>query len=174
MIYLFWALLNIALFLYFIFLCLIATKLIREKINITAAIFFVVAFLSYLGSSNTDKDESDSNQKARWQFIPPDSIQHQQTGRKDISLEKTWISNYSLSIKYSINQKDNSAIPISAYATTGGFISGTTWKPMNIILNKTNHKNTLAYAVDVKVEWQLMGSTVYSQLKTYKGLAIVK
>ncbi|MEP7318285.1 MAG: hypothetical protein ABI921_06080 [Panacibacter sp.] len=176
MTYLLWGLLNIGLFLFFIVICFKATKLIREKVGLFASIIFVFGLLSFVGHTNNDKDnkEPKSNQIKTWKFISEDSLKNNDTYLLDIDLEKTLVSKYELGIKYGKDKQKQINIPISAYSSTTGFISGTNWKPVSIIINKTNENNKFEYSVDGIVEWKLLGATIYSQLKEYKGIALSK
>jgi hypothetical protein len=89
-------------------------------------------------------------------------------------LEKTLIAKYILDIKYGKDKQGEINVPISAYASTNGFISGTIWKPTSIIVNTTNDNNKFEYFVDGVVEWRLLGATIYSELKEYKGVTKIK
>lgn len=176
MTYLLWSLLNIGLFLFFIVICFKATKLIREKIGIFASIIFVFGLLSFIGHSNNDNDnnEPNSNQIKTWKFVSEDPLSRNATYSLEIDLEKTLVSKYELGIKYGKDNQGQMNIPISAYSSTTGFISGTNWKPVSIIVNRTSDNNKFEYFVDGVVEWKLLGATIYSQLKDYKGIALLK
>ncbi|MBK0368740.1 hypothetical protein [Flavobacterium agrisoli] len=176
MTYLLWGLLNIGLFLFFILICFKATKLIREKLGLFASIIFVFGLLSYVGHSNGDNDnkEPNSNQIKTWKFVSEDSLKSNDTYLIDIDLEKTLISKYYLGIKYSKDKEGQVNIPISAYSSTTGYVSGTNWKPLSIIVNTTNDNNKFEYFVHGVVEWKLLGATIYSELKEYKGVAFTE
>lgn len=81
---------------------------------------------------------------------------------------------YKLGIKYGKDKQSQINILISASSSTTGFISGTKWKPISIIINKTNDNNKFEYFVEGVVEWKLLGATIYSQSKVYKGVALTK
>jgi hypothetical protein len=176
MTYLLWGLLNIGLFISFIVICFKATKLIRENVGLFASIIFVFGLLSFVGHSKIDNDnkEPNSNQIKTWKFISEDSLKSDESYLLDINLEKTLISKYELGIKYGKHKQGQINIPISAYSSTTGFISGTNWKPLSIIINRTDDNNKFEYFVDGVVEWKLLGATIYSQLKEYKGIALTK
>ena len=176
MTYLLWGLLNIGLFLFFIVICFKATKLIREKIGLFASIIFVFGLLSFVGHSNNDNDnkEPNSNQIKTWKFTSEDSLNRNATYLLDVNLEKTLVSKYDLGIKYGKDKQGEINIPINAYSSTTGFISGTNWKPILILVNRTNDNNKFEYFVDGVVEWKLLGATIYFQLKEYKGIALTK
>jgi hypothetical protein len=175
MLYLLWGLLTIGLFLFFIVICFRATKLIREKFGLFASIVFVFGLLSFVGHSNNDNDnkEPHSNQIKTWKFSSEDSLSRNMTFFINIDLEKTLVSKYDLGIKYGKDKHGQLNIPISAYSSTTGFISGTNWKPITIIVNRTDDNVKFEYFVVGVVEWKLLGATIYSQQKNYKGVALI-
>jgi len=175
MIYLLWALLNIALFISFIGICFRATKLIRDRIGVFASIIFVFGLLSFIGQSNNDNynKEPNSNQIKTWKFLSEDSLNRRSTNSLFINLEKTSISKYELYISYSIDQQQMNT-PISASSSTTGFIAGTNWKPASIVVNRTTDDDKFEYIVNGVVEWKLLGATIYTQGKNYHGIAFIK
>ena len=175
MLYLLWGLLNILLFLYFIIICFKATRLLREKVGLLASIIFVIGLLSFIGQSNkgSDNKEPNSNQIKTWKFTSEDSINRNATSSVDIVLEKTLVSKYHLGLKYGKDRQQRNS-PISAYSLTTGLTSGTTWKPVTIVVNRTNDNYKFEYLVDGVVEWKLLGLTIYSQQKEYEGKAFTK
>lgn len=176
MLYLLWSLLNIAVFLFFIVICIRATKLIREKIGLFASIIFVFGLLSFVGNAenNSGNKEPNSNHVKTWKFASGEGLNNIATSFVDIDLEKTFTSTYRLSIKYGKDKQGQVNTPISANSSATGFVSGTNWKPFSIIVNQTGDNNKLEYHVNGIVEWKLLGATVYAQLKEYKGVAEVK
>lgn len=176
MTYLLWGLLNSGLFLFFIIICFKATKLIREKIGLFSSIIFVFGLFSFVIHSNNDNDnkEPNSNQIKTWKFISEGSLKSNHSYLLNIDLEKTLVSKYDLGIKYGQDKQGQINIPISAYSSSTGFISGTNWKPGSIIINRTEDNNKFEYFVDGVVEWKLLGAIIYSQLKGYKGIALIK
>jgi len=176
MLYLLWGLLNIGLFLFFVTTCFRATKLAREKLGLFASIIFVFGLLSFIFKTNTNKVSKGlgSLQIRTWTFAPEDSLDSSATYVSDTELEKTLISKYGLYIEYGKNKQRKLNIPISAYSLATGFVSGTNWKPLSIIINQTNDNHKFQYYVYGTIEWELLGATVYSQPKEYKGLALVK
>ena len=75
-------------------------------------------------------------------------------------------------INYTEDIKGGKKIPISASSSTSGFVSGTNWRPMSIIINETSDNNQFNYIVLGVVEWHILGTTIYLQSKEYKGIAI--
>lgn len=174
MLYLLWALLNIGLFIFFIIICFNATKLIKEKFGVLTSLVFVFGLLSFIGRSDTNNNEPNSNQIRTWKFSEEDSLKNNESYLLDIDLEKTLISKNNLGIKYGKDKQGQINIPVSAYSSTTGFISGTNWKPISIIVNRTTDNNKFHYFIYGVVEWKLLGATVYSQAKEYKGTVLTR
>jgi energy-coupling factor transporter transmembrane protein EcfT len=176
MLYLVWALLNIGLFIFFIVICFNATKLIKEKFGVLTSIVFVLGLLLFIEQSNVDKDnkEPNSNQIKTWKFNSSDSLDKGSIVFRDFDLEKTLISKYSLGIGYGKDKQLQNNIPVSANTWTTGFESGTSWEPISIIINRTDDNLKFEYDVNGTIKWNLLGMTMYSQPKHWKGIAVLK
>lgn len=176
MLYLLYALLNIALIIFFVVTCFRATRLVRESFGLFAAFIFAFGLLSFIG-----RDTNDSNDKApnaspikTWHFtLEEERLKRSETFSIDIVLEKNSFSKNMLVISYGKDKQGQFNIPISAVSSASGFVSGTTWKPTSIIVNRTAD-NKFEYEVDGVVIWQLLGATIYTQAKEYRGLALPK
>lgn len=181
MLYLFWALLNLALFLFFIFTCLKATKLLREKFGIFASIVFVFGLLSFVGNpdNNNDNKSPGSNQLNTWNFYSPnslnplDSLRANETSFFSVNVDKNIISKNDLIISYNRDQQGLNS-PVSASFATSGLMMGTYWKPRAIMVNRTDDNNKFEYIIIVEVQWKLLGATIYTQAKELDGIAIIK
>ncbi len=175
MLYLIWALLNTAIFIFFLVTCFRATKLVREKLGMLPVIVFVFGLLSFMSNADSENDnkEPGSSQLRTWKFTALDSLDENSTAIINVDLEKTWIVDYQLGIKYGKDKKGISNIPISAYSSANGWVVGTNWRPSSIIVN-TNEQNQLEYEVNSTLEWKLLGMTVYAQPKNYNGTASLK
>lgn len=176
MLYILWGLLNIGLFLFFIGTCFKATKLLRDKVGFLSSFIFILGLFLFIVHSNNNRDnkKSNSNQIKTWQFASEDSLSRNATFLLELDLEKTVLATYTLGISYGKDQLQQMNIPISAYSSTSGFISGTNWKPISIMVTNTSDNNKFIYRVDGVMEWQLLGATIYSQTKTYQGFASTK
>lgn len=176
MTYFIWGLLNMGIFIFFIVICFKATKLIREKIGLFAAIIFVFGLLSFMGKSNYDNNHlgSNSNQVNDWKFIAEENLPSKDSYSIDIDLDKSLFTKFDISIKYCKTNNNKLHVPISANSNITGLVSGVDWKVKSIILNKTEEINKFEYFVDGVVEWKLLGTRFYSQLKRYKGFAYTK
>ena len=177
MIYLLWGLINIGLFLFFIVLCFRATKFVRAKVGLFGAIIFAFGLLSFMGNSNygNDNKEPNSNHIKTWEYTLDEvSLDRSTFYKLVINLEENLVSKYYLKILYGKDKSGDYTIPIGAHSLRDGFVSGTNWKPVDIMVNRTNDKKNFEYIVDGVLEWKLLGATIYSQSKTYKGTTSLK
>lgn len=175
MLHIFWLLLNIGIGLYFLLICFKVTKLAREKIGLIATLVLVFGLVSFIGNANKNDEslEPNSNKIKTWKFNFMDSLKSNENYLVKTLLEKNSISNYQLSIQYGKTYPENENIPISAYSTSEGFGSCTKWIPKLIILNRTANNINFEYDVSGIVEWKLLGATLYTEIKNYKGVASV-
>jgi hypothetical protein len=176
MIYLIWGIFNLGLFFYFIYICFKVPKLIKEKIGLFAAIFFVLGLLSFISQPENERFGSklENGQKNEWKFNETDSLEGYVKYLRSIPLEETLISNFTIGIGYGISKHSKLNIPISANSSMTGFISGIKWNPMVVIIKTTLDNNRFQYFVDGTIEWKLLGATIYTQLKTYNGYVAIK
>ncbi len=174
MMYLIWGLLNIGLLIYFLTICLKATKLIRDKIGLFAAIIFVIGFLSMCNHTSTNKNnKTNTTNNDTWTFNSIDSLNNQTTTFQREELEKNLISKYFLEITYG-KDKNEKYIPISAYISTNGFKLGTNLNAISITINKTEDNKGFKYIVVGTEDWNLLGTTIYTRIKTFKGIILAK
>jgi hypothetical protein len=107
----------------------------------------VFGLLSFIGNPNNDNKEANSNQIKTWDFISKDSLKNNESYFLSIDLENSLVSKYTLGIKYGKDKQVQNNIPISSYSSTTGLISGINWKPVSIIVNRTNDNNKFDYSV---------------------------
>lgn len=176
MLYLIWGLLNIGLVIYFLVICVKATKLVKEKIGLFASGFFVLGLLLFLGQPAKDSYNRGANSDRINSniFASEDSLNLDATFLVTINLENNWISKKDLGIKYGKEKQGQIIIPISAYSTATGFISGTIWRPISIKVNRTDDNNEFQYFVVGIVDWKLLGATIYTQSKSFNGIVSTK
>ena len=168
MIYLLWALINLALSLYFLSICIKAIKLVRQELGLFATVIFVIGLLSFCGRNNDKNKDTNSNQTKNWTFTSNDSLHQDISSFLKVKLQDNLISKYEITIDYG-KDKNNINIPISAFPSTTGFIAGTEWKAVSISVYKTNDNTKFQYYVAGYVEWNLLGINVYTQNKIFKG-----
>jgi hypothetical protein len=167
--YLLWGLLNIVLFVFFIVTCFKASKFLKEKIGLLAAIVFVFGLLSFVTTSGNDEENlaTDKNERKKWKFATDDKIEINSIQTISVVLERTIMSQYQLGIQY--GKTSDQILPVQAYSLTTGLISGTNWKPVSIDVNTSGDDKTLQYFVIGVIEWKLLGATIYSQPKSFSG-----
>jgi len=170
MIYLIWGLLNIGLIIYFLTICIKVTKLVREKMGLFVTVFFVLTLLSFIGNANKDsyRKTANSNQTKTWNNTSEDSLTLHIPAFQRIEMEKNLVTSYELVVLYGKDRNDN-IVPLSASTSNSGFIAGTEWIPKSIEIDKTNDNNKYNYSVTGIVEWHLLGTTVYTQMKRFNG-----
>lgn len=168
MIYLLWALINLALIIYFLSICIKAIKLVRQELGLFATVIFVIGLLSFCGHNNDKNKDSNSNQTKNWTFTSNDSLNQEMRSFLRVKLQNNLISKYEITLDYS-KDKNNVNVPISAFPTTNGFTAGTEWKPVSISVYKTHDNTKFQYYVAGYVEWNLLGVNVYTQNKIFEG-----
>jgi hypothetical protein len=173
MLYLIWGLFNLGLVIYFLVICYRATKLVKEKNGLLTAIFFVFGLFSFIGIHTKDQ-YNNLNKTSSIVFASADSLNIDASYFIEIDLENNFISKKSLEVNYVREKQDLANIPISAYSTTIGFISGTIWKPNSIEVNRTDDNNKFQYFVTGMVEWKVLGATIFTEVKTFKGIVSIK
>lgn len=174
MINLLWTLLNIGLFLFFIIICFKATKLVREKSGLFASVVFVLGLLSFISKPDNDYNKKPNSDRGKtWEFTTGNSLDPTNTHMMSVDLEKTLVSTNVLGIKYGKDKLGRTNIPISAYSSMTGFVSGTSWIPSIVMVNK-KVDNKFEYFVAGVIKWNLLGATIYSQPKTYRSIVMAK
>lgn len=172
MLYMLWGFLNLGLLVFFVSICFRAAKLIREHIGLFASIVFVFGLLSFVGTS-VDKDETGirvNNQVKKWTFKSKSEIIPDTWKYVSIPIDKTpWLSSVDLGVAYGHEKLSMKPIPLEATSTTSGFVNGHRWRPIAITVNLTATLEQLTYHVDGLLEWNLLGTTIYVQHKTYSG-----
>lgn len=169
MIQLLWGLLNIGLLLFFVVTCFKASRLIRDNIGYVASVVFVFGLLSFMSNKDTNL-----KQKSSWEFASKDSLITDMNSSLHIMLDKTMLTTLGLNISYGHHKTEEQNIPISAYSTLLGFMSGLNWKPTSISVYKTTDNSKFQYYVHGNLEWQLIGTTMYAQPKNYEGIALIR
>ena len=169
MLQLLWGTLNIALFLYFLFVCFKAVKLVRYQLGSLAAIVLVIGLLSFIGRSS--EDESDNELQAE---IPMEFADASTTRLYNVVIEETLTQDYHLYINFSQEESSSGYVTANVSSFVTGFTSGTSWEPHMFIANTEESKRTIEYTIDGTVDWLLLGVKLYSEPKTYTGTIDLK
>ncbi|PBI91595.1 hypothetical protein BSF41_11970 [Flavobacterium sp. ACN2] len=160
MIQLIWAIVNIATVLGLVIFCTKTASEIRNKISLSATLLFSFFALSFI--ARPSKEEKDKKFEFENRETKTQSLNHNNYF-SNIVLEEDLLSKIEL---YANSDGENAS---SAMIRRTGFICGTRWSTVYIIINKTEKKNTFQYEVGGTRKWILLGIEVYSEFKDFKG-----
>ena len=163
---LFWSLLNIALFLYFIFLCLKIILLTKRHLGAFASLVFAFGLVSFMASPNADRKNLalPNNEKSKILSV---SNLAKNTDLRRIELETGFLTKVYLNV--GVSEKENGQVALTNYAGIEGLVSGLNWQTQNVDFQTTKKQNGVKYTVHGILHWKLLGMTIYSQLKVYQG-----
>ncbi len=167
-----WGLLNGIFLIYFIIICLKSVKLLKEKIGILAALIFVIFLLSLISKSN-EKNITEKNIEILNQTNPTKAFDGN-SFYNEITLEEHLTSKIGLSIFVGENKTTKALSILNANSNRTGFIFGTNWNAKNIDIDLQKDQNYCNYSVFGILEWKILGFTIYSENKTFKGNALLK
>lgn len=173
MLYLIWAIINIAAYIYFFKVLIISGKLVRQKLGVLAACIFVLGLFSFIGVSH-DKEDSlkpGTNDYKMWKLYTDDDRDKNMDMSNWIDLDSNWISHYTLFYKHGLDKGTHQRIPLEANSIMSGMAIGTRWKPYAVNMDPTPDGWHFTYSVRGTVQWYLMGINIYSQDKVYTGVA---
>lgn len=166
-----WSLFNIAALVYVVVLCFKATKIIRDKFGVSASILVTIIVLSFL-SDPGDADSvgrSTGSSSNRFVFVPADSTIPAETSFKMITLETNRVTTYELGIWYGKDIHGTPFVPIRAFSSAGGLVSGIYWRPESIIVNRMSDDGQFSYIVSGTKIWRLLGISLYHEAVLYRG-----
>ncbi|WP_266365544.1 hypothetical protein [Tellurirhabdus rosea] len=170
--YLLWALLNIFLFIYLLGLYYRAVRLVRQEYGVFAACVLVFGFLSFGGCSS---DRQKSNQPPDLvNFVPKDSTEQTDLLRANVDLENGGLFRIRLWVDYGRDKKTQQSVPISGVSSFNGLSAGIWWEPQFIYASRPDAVGHVRYTVHGTLHWRLLGATVFSENKLYKGTALAK
>ncbi|TGN24481.1 hypothetical protein [Empedobacter tilapiae] len=159
-----WTFINIAIFIYLLFICFELLKLIKTKIGFVKTIVLTIGFISII-SKNTN-NENDSIELLNETSINSEKYKIEET------IESNIISKIKLSLFYSNNK--NEVEFTSAKTEKFGLTSGTELKIHSIAINKAEINKKYNYNILGSKEWKLLGIGIYTENKEYEGEFKVK
>ncbi|UFH55992.1 hypothetical protein [Spirosoma sp. KNUC1025] len=171
MLYLFWALLNLALFLIFVSICFRAAKLIQANLGFLASVVFIFGLLSLASDSNNETNANSSTVK-KWNFANKQAVETLTSKYAHITLDQTWTTTTSLAIQFGREKITKKLLPTEAYSSLTGFVGGYVWEPEALLVGIKAEQ--LTYLIDGTLEWKVLGMTVYNQHKRYSGSITVQ
>lgn len=166
MFYVFWLILNLALFASAVIVAFKLIRLIREKAGIVTAV--IAAFLLLAFMSRGDESGGGTNNTPKWTFNSTDSIAKNSSGSKTLALDKNPLSKNMLILHYGKDRQRNTVLPLYAFSVSNGLTGGTKWVPVSVMATASS-ANTINYVVEGAVEWNLLWVTVYREEKVYRG-----
>jgi len=174
MFFLFWTLLNVGLFLYFIFICLRATRRVWERVGLFAACLMVFGLLSFIGHSKEQIKQPGPNPGNQW---VTEQEEYQRLAPA-VSISKNLVRSptykITLDIQCARDPKTGKIVPITASQNGNGLMAGFTLKPSSVYLSQTNEENKYRYYVDCSFAWTLLGLISYHDQRTFTGVIELK
>lgn len=172
MLQLIWGILNALLLIYFIVICFKSAKLIKEKIGFLASFVFAIGLLSFISKPNENKI-TEKNIDILNQTNPKKAF-NGNTYISFVTLENNLTSKIELTILHGEKESDKELIILNADCNRTGFMSGTEWQAKNIYVDNVEEKGFCKYDVNGIMEWKILGITIFSEAKNFKGNAILK
>ncbi len=171
MIYFLWTLLNFGLLVVFIGICFRATKFIKEKLGLVASVIFVFGLLSFvINSGNKDDVVKKGNSREKdFIFKSMTEIEPNTLTYSDNILEKNFLSDINLGVAFGQEKSTKNKVAVDGNSSISGLVGGHKWEPLSLIVNKHPLSNKWTYEVTGSLKWKLLGTTIYSQFKTFSG-----
>lgn len=173
MLYVFWALLNIGLLIYFLYLFAKVAGILASKIGRFPGYFFALALLSFVCRPYSNKFNSGTNEIKKWGFAVQDSLEQNSLFYKIVPFKTTPISKYNIGFKYGTVKYSKKVVPLNAYSNVTGLIIGIDWIPNNIIMEPIGDGQKFHYIINATTQWRLLGFPVYTQCQDYTGTVSV-
>ncbi len=170
MIFLLWTVLNIGLFLCFIFICFRATKLVRREFGTIFSAIFVFGLLSFIAQPNNGNGKL--GEQFKFDFIKDNPKSLENSNFVTTTLDSNLIFKMHLTVQYRKNDSTTLITPMDGFSTTSGLVAGNRWKAYSVSTNVEGTK--IKYSVLGAIEWKLLGFNIYTQNKNYKGFIETK
>lgn len=155
-----WGILNIAILIYFVIVCIKSTKIIREKLGVVTALILVLGLLSFVAAPKDENSKTESFKFNKNKF-------QGNTYLKSVKLEDNLATEIELTVKFGENEKEKKIL--SAQTNRNGFVSGTNWKVETVSIENSKKENKYLYEVSGILEWKILGLRIYSESKYFKG-----
>ncbi len=164
MIYLLWALLNIVILICSFLFSIRVFKTIHQQYGLLMTFLFCFILLSLLNhpkEKETDKIFYLENKTKNIELAANETI-------KQVVIENNILNKTRMHLNF--RTRNDSIKPYKASFFTKGFICGTNWKAIMVVINPCRKNNQFKYDIEARQEWKLMGITFYVELETYRGL----
>ena len=170
MLHLLWSILNIGIFIFFIAVSVRATKLVREKMGVFAAIVLVFGLLSFISrKADAPNLEPGGSSLGTWRFVSDISAYTNDIKKINIVFDNNIISKSVVTVVYNKDPQSGLYKPLEANTHINGLVAGTRWIPLSVQVSPTAVPKEFTYEVIGVVEWKLLGTTIISQAKEWTG-----
>jgi hypothetical protein len=160
-----WAILNVAIFIFFLVrLNKLSAGIRRKKGMGNMLLFLGVVFCAIPGNLKQHK-----HQTKDWQFAKRENLQPNKGGMISAVIGKTSLFRYNLTIGYGLDKASGKRLPEDASAHSTGIYAGTQWRPTHIWVKPTASNDRFYYEVFSELKWSLLGITLYTEDLTHKG-----
>lgn len=166
-----WAILNIAATVALIVLIIRASRKVRAKFGIGAAILFGIVAFS-LACHDPDNDAAKAK-NGNWETTESLHIRNNCHHKKSIVLDKNWLSEYVLDIFYGENEETGQNTAIKAWVRVNGTFLGSNWDPLYVLIENLGN-NRISYSVNAVHSWYLLGLMVMGNAKEFDGEMVLE
>lgn len=165
MIYLIWTILNLIIYLYFLYLIFgfitIGRRIFKTHFKFISMFIMIIGIVQIISPSNQDEKKNTIiiNEK-------PDDIYNSK--KNIIVLEDNMTMDFILSIKY---YEDNDLfIPTASHTIISGFVGGFDWTFTSIQTSNYLPNEQVEYSVNGILKWKLFGINIYNEFKSFNGI----
>ncbi|WP_188598643.1 hypothetical protein [Polaribacter pacificus] len=164
MIHLVWSLINLLILLYFIYLLVGFLRkgkaIFKPQFKVVSVFILVVGIIQVISATSL---KSTTNK-----ILITDAYNNVNYSKvEELLLEENLTFDIHMSLNYSIDQ--NMDVPISSQSELTGFVSGYEWEFKSIATETHNPDENAAFVATGILKWNLLGVTVFRELKTFKG-----
>lgn len=164
MLHLIWSLLNVIVLLYFAYLLVgfiaVGRQIFNPKLKVVSAIILVIGVVQIASASSKEE----SNQQI---IITQDYDPQNDSTIKEVLLEDNLTFDINMFVEYSL--EENEYVPVESKSYLTGIVYGYEWEFKSIQTHNYEAKKKADFTADGVLKWNLLGITVYSQLKSFKG-----
>ncbi len=161
--YILWMLLNTCLGFFVLYIIYRLTKVAYIKAGSIGAITIVLIIITII----CKPVKSNNNlQTKTWNFKTADSVRWFRSGYF-IAIENNPVFNIQLDVTSLSDKNRLVQEPLKASTQITGIVGGNDWIPQNILLTAKN--DSFYYIVSGRLDWKLLGITVFTQQKNFRG-----
>lgn len=166
MVYLIWSILNLTLWLYFLYLLaglvFRGRRIFQGRLRSFSILLVIIGVVQILAAN--DKDQASHNSVTFTEkYNPPNSSESHR-----INLDDYTSFSIDLWIKYSVEQDTLVPIECSSYLT--GFVAGFDWELYGAVVDEFRKGDKGRYQISGTLIWSLFGIEVYRQDKDFSGM----